>query len=213
MEPHHIAAGGSASDPCHLGHYALVDAVIKSKLFDEVRWVVSGTRFDKLLTAPADDRVATSIQTFPREWHEPNRRPQFKIDFENAAETNMPTIEYLERLQSRHPHADITWFTGSDVLVPKEELGGKCQIETWIRGEELMQNWKFLVLPRESYPHPSTFGLPSNFTILDIKIHNFSSSYIREQIKNGKVFEHMLSHDVVKYIKERGLYGWKGQAI
>ena len=83
-------------------------------------------------------------------------------------------------------------------------------METWIRGEELMRNWKFLVLPREGYPHPSTLGLPPNFIVLDVKIHNFSSTYIREQIKNGRVFEHMLSHDVVTYIKENKLYGWKG---
>ena len=207
MPEKYIAVGGSASDPCHLGHHALVNAVIKSNLFDEVRWVVSGTRFDKLLMASADDRIATSVRTFPREWHNLDR-PRFSVDFEGAAETNVPTIEYLEFLQARHKEAEIVWFTGSDVLVPREELSGKCPMETWIRGEELVRNWKFLVLPRESYPHPSTLGLPSNFTILDVKIANFSSTYIREQINAGKVFEHMLSHDVVRYIKENNLYGW-----
>ena len=41
-----IAIGGSAANPPHTGHLALIEALIHSNLFDVVIWIPSGNRPD-----------------------------------------------------------------------------------------------------------------------------------------------------------------------
>ena len=205
-----IAVGGSASDPCHLGHQALASAVING-LFDEVRWVVSGTRPDKSFTESADHRIATAILTFPNEWHL-DANTIFKIDLDHATGKDIPTIEYLAQLKKRKPRAEIFWFTGSDAVTPQEALGGKCPIEAyWVRGAELMEKWNFCIVQREGYPATSTLGLPKNFYVLntDKPLLDISSSMVREKIRNGEPFEHLVTPRVATYIKNKNLYGQK----
>ena len=42
-----IAVGGSAANPPHFGHKKLLEAVVATGEFDQVRWTVSGDRPDK----------------------------------------------------------------------------------------------------------------------------------------------------------------------
>ena len=63
---------------------------------------------------------------------------------------------------------------------------------------------KFLIFPRGGYAISP--DLPSNFEIIDFKLPDISSSEIREMIRKGEPFEHLVMPAVANYIERHGLY-------
>lgn len=204
-----IAIGGSAANPSHLGHQDLIRAILESGRFDRVMWVISGTRSDKPDLVGSGLRVAMALATFPKEWFAAPC-PSFSLDIGDAFGRNMPTIEYLE-CWNRHPEVEVFWFTGVDVCVPQDCFGGRCEVAArWVRGNELMENWRFVVVPRDGYPHPRTLELPPQFEVLEgVEPIRGSSTEIRNLVCTGQNFEHLVTPAVAACIRRHGLYGWK----
>ena len=204
-----IAIGGSAANPPHTGHLALIEALIHSNLFDVVIWIPSGNRPDKEMEIEPDHRVAMTELTFPSILRV-RSGTTLVIKYDDVYKSNTPTINRLEALQSEYPDSEITWYTGADSVIPQKKYGGKCEIEVkWIRGEELFQNWNFLILPRSGYRQPN--NLPANFKIFGVKLPNVASSHIRQLIASGQPFEHLVTAEVAEYIKRFGLYQGGGK--
>ena len=204
-----IAVGGSAADPPHLGHLALIKTLINCQLFDAVIWIPSGERPDKKISIEADHRVAMTELTFPTALR---IRPgtTLIIKYNDIYQANTPTIEWLEQLQAQFPAAQITWYTGSDSVRPQKKYAGRYEIEAaWDRGAELVTKWNFLIIPRRGYALPAS--LPANFQVLNIGngLPNISSSKIRQLIGEKKPFEHLVTAEVAEYIKRFDLYQGK----
>lgn len=201
-----IGIGGSASNPPHLGHRVLIEGLLKSNLFDEIYWIPSGVRPDKEGFMSPDHRVAMTLLTFPTEWLL-NKKTKFKMKFNDVYGGNTPTIEVIESFIKEYPNAEITWFTGVDLVVPQEKFGGKCEIQaTWKRGEDLYSKYNFLVLPRLGFTNPRLLNLPENFEIFDGPSLNLSSSEIRRRIANDESIEGMVTREVEEYIRSNNLY-------
>ena len=206
-----IMVMGSMCDPPHLGHVEIVKTIQRIGA-NEVRFVISGSRQDKIEKVGTEHRIRMSIINFRRELMEENQYPKFNLDFENAEGKNIPTIIYLENLQKKFGDSEIFFVTGIDVLVPEEKLDGKCAVESfWFRGKELMENWSWIVFPRRGYLHPATIELPNNFRCINKYHPKISSSEIRDKISNGEPFEHLVVPKVAKYIKTQNLYGYRGE--
>lgn len=206
MEKLRIGIGGSAANPPQLGHRHLVEGLLNSKQFDEVFWIPSGVRPDKEGFVSPDHRVAMTLLTFPNEWLWQGET-KFNIKFNDVYSGNTPTIEVIENFQREYPDAEITWFTGVDSVVPQERFGGKCEIQAvWIRGEELYNNYNFLVLPRPGYSDPKILNLPENFKIFDEPQLDVTSTEIRRRIKNGESIEGLVTPEVAEYIRRNNLY-------
>ena len=204
-----IAVGGSAADPPHNGHYAVIKKLIELERFDLVIWILSGFRPDKNLKVIPDDRVAMTELMLDKTWRtKPGTRLVVKYD--DVYNKNTPTAKRIHRLEHEYPGAEIVWFTGSDSVIPRPEFGGKCEIEVnWTYGQYLMVHKKFIILNRPGYE--IDFGLPENFEVLDVQVPSISSSDIRSRIKFGQEFEHLVHPEVGAYIKRNQLYGWKGE--
>lgn len=201
-----IGIGGTAANPPHLGHKYLIEKLLNSNRFDVIYWIPSGARADKIGIVSADHRVAMTLLTFPKEWQNKGNT-NFSIMLDDVYGRNTPTIEVIENYKKKFPFAEIVWFTAVDLVVPQEKYGGKCEIQaTWVRGEELYKNYKFLVFPRSGYVDPSTLNLPSNFEILDIVQKEISSTEIRRRILSNESIEGMVTSEVAKYIKKNDLY-------
>ena len=201
-----IALGGSAANPPHKGHLELAKILVKSKRFDEVIWIPSGERSDKPDKTSADHRVAMTSCLFPNELLL-DSNVRFIVRFTDVYGINVATIEHLERMRSREPDAEITWYTGSDSVMAKEKFGGSFEIEkAWYRGDELVRDWNFLVLTREGFP--ITSSLPKNFEVWHVNLPDIRSSAMRERISNQEPWENMTTPEVVAYIKNHGLYGY-----
>lgn len=202
-----IAIGGSAADPPHRGHYAVLESLLGLQRFDLVIWVLSGFRKDKENLMDPDDRVAMTELMLPHQWRL-GQESRLVVRYDDVYRKNTPTIVYLEQTQRQYRDAKIVWFTGVDSVVPLADHNGQCAIEArWERGKELMEDWNFLILNRPGYQTPKT--LPPNFEVLDFPLPNISSSEIRQRIKAGQPFEHLLFPDVANYIKQHRLYGYE----
>lgn len=203
------AVGGSAADPPHLGHLAVLRKLYKSALFDRIIWIISGNRKDKQFDVCPNDRIAMTELMIPRAWRESNQ-PDLVLMYDDVYGTNTPTITWLEKnLPAQFPGSEFFWFTGSDSVVPRPEFGGKCEIEAkWIAGSKLYRQFYFLVVQRDPYPLAGV-NLPDNFRVLPGAVPDISSTKIRDLIEAGKRFEHLVPKAIADYIKRHGLYGYK----
>ena len=207
-----IAIGGSAANPPHMGHVVLLSKLLKCGKFTKVIWVISGDRLDKHYGVTPDDRVAMTEMTVGQLRLQYEINCQLIIRYNDVYYKNTPTIECIENLQKEFPNAEITWYTGSDSIIPR--YNGKCEIEAkWYRGKELMENAKFLIFPRDGFrlPEEPQEYMPKNVSIHLTELPDIASSDIKKRIVTGKTFEHFLMPSVANYIIHHKLYGHRGE--
>lgn len=203
-----IAVGGSAANPPHLGHRALVQALIESGKFDLIIWIISGQRKDKPILIAPGYRATMTYLTFPPDWFWKGRT-LLELNCDDLYNESRPTIRWLDYLERVNPKAEISWFTGVDVFIPQPQFNGKSEIEaSWVEGETLLREKPFLVVPRGGYPHPREVKLPPKSEILNVTLPEISSTQIREDIAAGRNFEHLVIPAVAGYIKRLELYGF-----
>ena len=208
-----IAVAGSAANPVTKAHREFAEILTGSGEFDLVLWFPSGTRFDKPQLISSEHRGRMTEMVFYDTWRKA-QPTEFAIDLREAHRESIPTIELLRELQKENPGTEIIFATGVDVLVPRDEYGGKCDVlHYWDEGESLMNNWTFAVLSREGYLHPRTLQkegkIPTHFLILDrppSPVVSISSTEVRERIARGESFEHMVDEAVANYIRAHKLY-------
>lgn len=214
LKPLQIAIGGSAADPPHCGHLALLFAMLKLN-FDLVIWILSGNRPDKKMQAVPNDRVAMTELLIPDRLRL-KKQPRLVINYQDAYVKNTASINWLRSLQRQYPQAKIVWYTGVDSIVPKPEYSNRCQIEAlWVEGDKLIRDHQFLIIPRTGFKHPESLRpfLPDyfRFTTLDVELPDVASSKIRQAINKGVdpqklVKKGWLTQKVAQYIINHNLY-------
>lgn len=204
-----IAIGGSAANPATIGHYKLIEWLLNSGKFSTVIWILSGERPDKNILVDSDHRLVLTLLTFPQEWFL-RKDVRFIVSFEDVYGKNTPTIDWLEKIQKIYPDHKLIWYTGADSVVPKLDYNNLSEIEArWVRGDELMKKWNFLVFPRQGYTDPKSLSLPENFEVAHADLPEVSSSEVRRRIISGEPFEEYMMPNAVQYIKQNNLYGYK----
>jgi nicotinate (nicotinamide) nucleotide adenylyltransferase len=191
-----IAIGGSAANPAHYGHRYLMEKVSRLQLFDKIEWIISGNRPDKPEMPPAYMRWQMTKLLICN--------PQVEITYEGAEA--IPTIDVIRQKQKQFPTAKITFFCGSDHFIAREKYAGACDIEEfWDEGQWLMNNQHFLIIPRKG-TEQSIMRYPKNFTLLDAKTPEISSTLIRQNVIAKRSNLAFTSQAVIDYIKENQLY-------
>lgn len=125
------------------------------------------------------------------------------IDF--YEEKSLPTIDTLEKMQKQYPEKEIWFLTGSDNLK---------YLDTWDRVEDIVSKHKVIIMERESDQmdliienNPVLFKYRENFIRMNQEIRsNYSSTYVRKQIKGNKSVRYLLPDEVYEYILENKLY-------
>lgn len=204
---------GSAANPVTLAHRELGEVLTHSGLFDLVLWVPSGTRPDKSELAAPEHRLRMTELVFSEAWRK-KQPTEFLLDLRDVSRANTPTIYLLREIQNEYPNAEIVFATGVDVLTPRSEYGGKCEVAyRWVEGVALLRNWTFVVLPREGYAHPDQLQregkLPSHFIVLarpPSALGEISSTEVRRRVKAGEPYGDFVLPKVEEYIREHGLY-------
>ena len=122
-------------------------------------------------------------------------------------EFNMPqpsyTADTLKSLREEHPDTEFLIVVGTDVQV---KLG-----KYWRNKEEIMDNHKLIVYPRDLPEKELSIGPSSK--VHDISIYlddmpkiNISSTMIRQNILNGASNLGLIHSSVDNYIKKNNLY-------
>lgn len=115
------------------------------------------------------------------------------------------TIETLEEIQKQYQDKNVWFLIGSDNLK---------ELHTWKRAEELVSKYKILVMERNEdkileiiEKNELLSCYKENIIKLDEEIRsNFSSTYIRSQIKKQKSVRYFMPDEVYEYIKKNNLY-------
>jgi nicotinate-nucleotide adenylyltransferase len=182
-------------NPIHIGHLFMAEMAIESGIVDVVWFVISPNspyKMDKGILASPTDRLAMVVNAI-------RYNPRFVADT-TEFDLEGPSYTYitLEKLKQKHSEFEFHLICGTDVYV---------DIPSWHGGKEVIEYCNFLVYPRnttsnytpEEMAHKTKFlnGVPS----LEI-----SSTFLREQIKNGKTTKHLLPESVQQFIRENNLY-------
>lgn len=115
------------------------------------------------------------------------------------------TIETLEEIQKQYKDKNVWFLIGSDNLK---------ELHTWKRAEELVSKYKILVMERNKdkildiiEKNELLSCYKENITKLSEEIRsNYSSTYIRSQIKKNKSIRYLMPDEVYEYIKRNNLY-------
>ena len=125
------------------------------------------------------------------------------IDMNN--ETSLTTIEVMKKMQENFPEKELWLLLGSDNLK---------SIHLWNNAEDILSGYKTIVMERGTdsleniiKEDPLLYRYKNNIKKIneDIK-NNFSSTYIRKQIREAKSIRYLLPEEVHEYIEKNNLY-------
>ena len=174
-------------DPIHNGHQVIAKKALE--FVDIVMFIVAKQNpFKDKSKACFSDRYEMCRQAC---FWEDKMMP---VDFEqNLSGKTWDTLEYIKKV---YTNAELYIICGDDTYF---------DIENWYYGEEILENYKFLIFKRD---YQKCITLRDNAQILNvIGFDKFSSTLVRQLIeeKSGLV-QYYIQPRVCKYIKENNLY-------
>jgi len=188
--------GGSFNPPTYM-HLKIARDILRYGETDRVIFLPTGDCYDKPDLADAQKRMEM-LKICIRGYD-----GMEVSDIDIAEGEYKGTIYALEKIQEMHPHEDIAFVMGTDNLK---------EMKTWVRWQELVENFKFIVVPRdrdkaEDILASDSFlsAYRSRFLISQIGRMNISSTALRNILAQGGIPEH-IHPEVYRYIKENELY-------
>lgn len=126
-------------------------------------------------------------------------------DIDMHKNRSLCTIEVLEEIQKQFKDKKICFLMGSDNLK---------EFHTWKGAEEIISKYKILIMERNQDKMEDIIKenellnyYQENIEKINQEIRsNFSSTYVRSQIKKQKSVRYLLPDEVYEYIEENKLY-------
>ena len=193
--------GGSFS-PIHNAHLWIAQYVLDETNLEEIVFVPAGEHVFKGKLLAAHHRVEMvrlAIQG----------RDRFRL---STIEVDRPgpsyTYETLKTLQSEAPNKPLYFIIGGDNLV---------EIPDWYRGEDLLREFRFLVVGRDRNDgaaletaleqHPVLSRYRDHVHFMEAPFaYALNSSFIRRRVKEGKSISFLVPPAVERYIVAHRLY-------
>ena len=192
---------GSAFDPPHLSHLALVQAALAQLQLDAVRVLPTGYAWHKTrVLSPAPHRLALTRAAFADE-------PLVVVD---DRELHRPgptyTIDTLRELQAEFAGAELVLILGGDQA---------DAFPSWHRWQEIVQIATIAVAARgatsrnhtefsQATPLSSLPGVRS--CTLALSPTSLSATEVRQRVAAGLPIDHMVPSGVGRYIEHNHLY-------
>jgi nicotinate-nucleotide adenylyltransferase len=184
---------GGTFNPIHLAHLILAEQAWEEFNLQKVFFIPS---------AHPPHKQKTEVEEFKHRFTMTRlairENPFFEIsDIEMKRKGKSYSIETVREMKKLYPKNEIFFIIGADALL---------ELPLWKTPEKLLQECKFIVVPRPGYPlkeipQRGSVILFSKFPLLGI-----SSTEIRERIRKGKSIRYLTPLPVVEYIKTHRLY-------
>jgi len=182
-----IALYGGSFNPIHIGHLALANYLCEWGEVDEVWFLISPQNPLKIIRdlLPEElrlDLVRAAIADYPR----------FKAsDFEFHLPKPSFTYRTLKELKKEYPDFEFILLMGADNWLI---------INQWRNYKEIIAENRILIYPRLGYSINKS-ALPSTVRLIDAPVFEFSSSAIREALREGKDLRFFLPPSVYERLK------------
>jgi len=174
-----IALFGGSFDPPHLGHKAVVQALLKLREIDEVLIMPTFLNpFKSSSFAPAKKRLQWLKEIFSS-----NKRVKissFEVE-QNKKVPTITTVEYLLRTYEK-----VYLVIGADNL---------SSLKSWYKFDTLKEKVTFIVASRDG------IKIPEEFVTLHVN-YDISSTMLREDIDKAKLCK-VNSDEIAEYYKEK----------
>lgn len=195
---------GGSFDPVHNGHLSIVDAAMEELALDKLILIPTKVSPFKIgrKVAPDNDRIEMiRLAVSGRQGCEVS-------DIEIRNDGVSYTIFTLNSLAETGMYGKIYFLMGTDTFL---------QLESWYRGEELLEKYAFALAPRPGFAryefeekleyYREKYG--TEVTVLNNEMLPISSTEIRERLAAGFPVTGLVPDEVERYIIENGLYGEK----
>jgi nicotinate-nucleotide adenylyltransferase len=190
-----IGIFGGCFNPPHKMHKQIAIYFLENKILDKVIYVPVGNHYNKPDLASDIDRY-NMLKIMVND----KRIEISNFEMNNSLKYTYQTLDYFNNL---YKEDEIYFITGSDNLK---------QIDTWVKSEYLLKNYKFLIIGRNNDDYNQLISkykkYKNNFYLVDIPEVEICSTQIRELLKDNsvdKLFD-SLDKNVIKYIQSRNLY-------
>ena len=190
-----IGIFGGTFSPVHYGHIMMAEEIVKSKIVDQVLFMVAGNPPHKK-QATAEGKHRFNMVKLVCDGNKLDCS-----DLELNKQTNY-TFDTLTELSAKNPENEYHFIMGADMFL---------SLPKWYRAEELMAKFKFIAIDREGSFEEKKEQFEkvcslADVTFLNIKTPEISSTMVRDLIKTGGDVSNLIPKAVEDYIKENGLY-------
>lgn len=192
-----ITLFGAAFDPPHVGHAAIVYAVLQHGIADQV-WLVpvKEHEFGKKLAPEADRLQMVSLLA---EYVVEQGIEQENVRVETY-ELDQPGVTYthqtLRVMANLYPQHHFSFVIGSDNLERFHEWGDY---------QQMLSDFPFFVYPRAGYPlEPLYDGMQVLENVEPVVV---SSTHVRAKVRAGESIAELVPAKIAEYVQEHELYG------
>ena len=185
---------GGTFDPPHVGHVSLARELQESGALDEILWIPVGVPPHKPATRITSPKLRMEMVRAATD----GRAHQSVSDIELIREGPSYTVDTLRALRAECPEAVPVLIMGSDQFAEleewhePEEVVRLADVCVWARGDVDLTT----LLPR----------LDVVWSAADVPPIDVSSSAVRERVREGRPYEHLVPVPVAQIIEREGLY-------
>ncbi|REG89148.1 nicotinate (nicotinamide) nucleotide adenylyltransferase [Winogradskyella sediminis] len=181
-------------NPIHIGHLTIANHLAEHSDLDQVWFVVTPLSPFKKKSSLLDNYHRLEMVHLATQDYD-NLRPS---DIEFGLKQPNYTIDTLTYLFEKHPNYEFALIMGEDNLK---------SLHKWKNYELILENHNIYVYPRLSKGTIDTqFNNHPKIIKVDAPIMELSSTFIRNEIKDGKNVRPMLSGNVWQFIDEMNFY-------
>lgn len=179
-------------NPIHVGHLVIANAMLAQTELQEVWFVVSPQNPLKERKTLLPERQR--LDMVRRAVYDDNRLRASDVEF------NLPKPSYtvltLAHLGEQYRDKEFSLIMGSDNL---------DTLDRWRNYDYILEHYHLYVYPRPGHTG-GEFAQHRNVTMVDVPMLDISSTYIREQIRQGHSVRYLLTEPVYQYLTEMHFY-------
>ncbi len=185
---------GGTFDPPHVGHVSLARELQESGALDEILWIPVGVAPHKPATRMTSPKLRMEMVRAATD----GCAHQSVSDIELMREGPSYTVDTLRALRAECPEAVPVLIMGSDQFAElkewhePEEVVRLANVCVWARGDVDLTT----LLPR----------LDVVWSAADVPPVDVSSSEVRDRVREGRPYEHLVPVPVAQIIEREGLY-------